>query len=67
MALSLSLKTLYVVHLFACVWVHIGRVGSEQGLNNWLAHEDKGPFEAKDTTGGNKVRGSSQRGGEGGL
>jgi hypothetical protein len=43
----------YATHLMACIFVLVGRVGSDAGVENWLANELRGPFFSEDTTGKN--------------
>jgi len=45
----------YVCHLLACGFVLVGRTSDQQGEDTWLAHEWKGPYEAKDTVDGPHV------------
>jgi len=51
--LSLLLALAFVVHLMACCFVLVGRMGDEEGDESWLHYEMRGPFYSKDTTGVN--------------
>ena len=55
MLLSIMVKTAAINHLLACVWTAIGRAGSSDDMDNWLANEQKGPFFVEDTEEGPHV------------
>eukprot|EP00614_Pseudopedinella_elastica_P004136 CAMPEP_0172592174 /NCGR_PEP_ID=MMETSP1068-20121228/11054_1 /TAXON_ID=35684 /ORGANISM="Pseudopedinella elastica, Strain CCMP716" /LENGTH=205 /DNA_ID=CAMNT_0013389011 /DNA_START=50 /DNA_END=663 /DNA_ORIENTATION=+ len=50
MMVRLMLSLGYVVHIMACGFVLVGRTGSLENQDSWLAYELDGPYEAYDTT-----------------
>ena len=38
---SLALKTCFIAHVLACIWVFVGRQGSMAQIDNWLSNEMK--------------------------